>query len=215
MAVNNNAEWHDFYIMPFCDNDEFIMNGTKDWIDCEGVSSLIVEDLGEVPLLRVEESLLLDLRRIERMMRCLEVSQGVELFSCSQGRDAVRVKATRLGSDFVSNLLQGVSKFDYHFPVHEINPYIEVFYKCIDQIEGSLMLNGWTGLINEDAFNFSEKLNSLVCFARCEMSSKAFKNIKRRFNKASTKRSNSLEGCSEIAAHFWLTSDSADFQSRS
>jgi len=176
----------------FDNNDEFIMSEIKDWIDCEGVSSLIVEDLGEIPLLRVEESLLLDLRRIERMMRCLEMSQEIELFTCFRGRDAMRLKATRLGSDFVSNLRQGVSKFDYHFPVHEMNPYIEVFYKCINRLEESFMLNGWEGLINEDALRFSEKMNSLVCFARCEMSGKAFKKIKGKFDKASKKRSESL-----------------------
>ncbi|RUJ45755.1 inovirus Gp2 family protein [Pseudomonas aeruginosa] len=169
------------------------MNDTKDWIDCDGVSSLIVEEIGDVPLLRVEETLLLDLRRIERMMRCLEMSEEVELFSCSSGRNDVRVKATRLGSDFISNLLQGVSKFDYHFPVHEMNPYIEVFYRCINKLEDSSILSGWAGLINEDALSFVIQINSIICFARCEMSSKAFKKIKKRFLKASKKRSKSLE----------------------
>lgn len=174
-------------------NDEFAMNETKDWIDCEGVSSLMVEDLGEFPLLRVEESLLLDLRRIERIMCCLENSQEVELFTCFSGRDAVRVKSTRLGSDFMSTLLHGVSKFEYHFPVHEVNPYIEVFYKCVSKVEDSFISGGWAGLIDEDASRFSEMMNSLVCFARYEMSGKAFKKIKRRFAKAANKRSESLD----------------------
>lgn len=169
------------------------MGDTKDWIDCNGVSSLIVEEIGDVPLLRVEETLLLDLRRIERMMRCLEMSEEVQLFSCSNVRNDVRVKATRLGRDFISNLLQGVSKFDYHFPVHEMNPYVEVFYKCINKLEGSNMLNGWADLINEDALSFIVQMNGIVCFARCELSSKAFKKISKRFVKASKKRSKSLE----------------------
>lgn len=169
------------------------MNVTRDLFDCEGVSILIVEDVGDIPILRAEEGLLLELRRIERTMRCLEMSQDVELFSCFHARDGVRIKAARLGSDFVSNLMQGVSKFDYHFPAHEMNPYIEVFYKCINRIEDSFMLSGWAGLINEDAFSFARHMNALIGFARSEMSGKAFKKIIGKFDKASKKRSDSLE----------------------
>ena len=159
------------------------MNENKDWVDCEGVSSLIVEGLGEFPLLRVEESLLLDLRRIEKMMRRLEVCKESNLFTCFIEKGVVRIKAKRLGNDFVLSLLQGVYKFDYHFPVHEVNPYIEVFYKCIKRLDESFMFDGWEGLIDKDAMVFLEAMNRLVCFARSEMSGKVFKKLKGRFYK--------------------------------
>ncbi|WP_200639444.1 YagK/YfjJ domain-containing protein [Stutzerimonas xanthomarina] len=165
----------------------------KDWIDYEGVAGLVVEDLGEIPLLRLEESLLLDLRRIEKMMRRLEVCKESNLFTCFIEKGVVRIKAKRLGNNFVLSLLQGVCKFDYHFPVHEVNPYIEVFYKCINRLDESFMFDGWDRLIDKDAVVFLEAMNRIVCFARSEMSGKSFKKLKGRFYKASKKRSDSLD----------------------
>ncbi|WP_454865683.1 hypothetical protein [Pseudomonas umsongensis] len=164
-----------------------------DWIDNGGALDLMVEEVGGLPVLRVEESLVLELRSIEKLMCELAGSKGFLFSSCTHQRDRIKIKAERLGRNFVNELKRTKGKFERCFPSHEVNPYVEVFFKCIDRVDDIHSLKDWPTLRNGAAEAFLVRINDLVEFVRLELSSDAFKSVLKRFRKASFKRINSLE----------------------
>lgn len=164
-----------------------------DWSDGLDISNLIIEEAGGLPLLRVEESLVMELRNIEKLMRDVEASQEGLLFSCVSGRDGVRVETGRLGNYFVSKLNRGRLIFREYFPFHDINPYVEVFFKCVEKVESSILFRRWMSFRDDDAKSFSRVMNDLIAFVRQELSSNEFKAVVNRFGKASAKRADSLD----------------------
>lgn len=164
-----------------------------DWIDNGGALDLMVEEVGGLPVLRVEESLVLELRSIEKLMGELADSKGFLFSSYTHQRDGVKVKAERLGRNFVNELKRNKGMFERCFPSHEVNPYVEVFFKCIDRVDDLHSLNVWPTLRNGAAEAFLGLMNELVEFVRLELSSGVFKAFLKRFRKASFKRINSLE----------------------
>ena len=165
-----------------------------DWIDNGGALDLMVEEVGGLPVLRVEESLVLELRSIEKLMCELAVSKGFLFSSCTHKRDRIKIKAERLGRNFVNELKRNKVIFERCFPSHEVNPYVELFFKCIDRIDDLHSLKVWPTLRSGAAEAFLVRMNDLVEFVRLELSSDAFKAVMKRFRKASFKRVNSLEG---------------------
>ncbi|MQT52067.1 MULTISPECIES: YagK/YfjJ domain-containing protein [Pseudomonas] len=165
-----------------------------DWIDNGGVLDLMIEEVGGLPVLRVEESLVLELRSIEKLMYELAGSKGFLFSSCTHQRDGVKVKTERLARFFVDKLKRGVRVFERCFPSHEVNPYVEVFFRCADRVDDLHSLRVWRTLRDGAAEAFIGRMNDLVEFVRLELSSDAFKAILKRFRKASFKRINSLEG---------------------
>lgn len=165
-----------------------------DWIDNGGVLDLMVDEVGGLPALRVEESLVLKLRSIEKLMYEIAGSKGFLFSSCTHQRDGVKVKTERLGRYFVDKLKRGVGVFERCFPSHEVNPYVEVFFRCADRVDDLHSLRVWRTLRDGAAEAFIGQMNDLIEFVRLELSSDAFKAILKRFRKASFKRINSLEG---------------------
>ena len=84
--------------------------------------------------------------------------------------------------------------FESYFPSHEVNPYVEVFFKCVDRVDELHLLRAWRDLRNGAAEDFLVRMNDLVEFVRLELASDAFKAVLKRFRKASFKRVSSLEG---------------------
>ena len=165
-----------------------------DWIDNEGALDLMVEEVGGVPVLRVEEGLVLELRSIEKLMCELAGSKGFLFTSFTCRRDGVKVKAEKLGRYFVGKLKRGKGMLEQYFPSHEVNPYVEVFFRSVDRVNDLHLLKVWPTLCNGEAEAFLVRMNALVEFVRLELSSDAFKGVLKRFRKASLKRINSLEG---------------------
>lgn len=165
-----------------------------DWIDNGGPLDLMVEEVGGLLVLRVEESLVLELRSIEKLMCELAGSKGFLFSSFACKRDGIKVKAERLGRYFVDKLKRGKGMLEQYFPSHEVNPYVEVFFKCIDRLDDLYSLKVWLELRNGAAEAFLVRMNDLVEFVRLELTSDAFKAVLKRFRKASFKRVNSLEG---------------------
>ncbi|WP_454838286.1 YagK/YfjJ domain-containing protein [Pseudomonas mohnii] len=170
------------------------MIGEVDWIDNGGALDLMVEEVEGLPVLRVEESLVLELRSIEKLMCELAGSKGFLFSSCTHKRDGVKVKVERLGRYFVDKLKRGKGMFERCFPSHEVNPYVEVFFKCVDRVDDLHLLRVWRTLRSVTAEAFLGIMNDLVEFVRLELSSDDFKAVLKRFRKASFKRINSLEG---------------------
>lgn len=170
------------------------MIGEVDWIDNGGALDLMVEEVEGLPVLRVEESLVLELRSIEKLMCELAGSKGFLFSSCTHKRDGVKVKVERLGRYFVDKLKRGKWMFERCFPSHEVNPYVEVFFKCVDRVDDLHLLRVWRTLRSVTAEAFLGIMNDLVEFVRLELSSDDFKAVLKRFRKASFKRVNSLEG---------------------
>ena len=115
-----------------------------DWIDNGGALDLMVEEVGGLPVLRVEESLVLELRSIEKLMCELAGSKGFLFSSCTHQRDRIKIKAERLGRNFVNELKRKKGKFERCFPSHEVNPYVEVFSNVL--IESMIFIHSKTGL---------------------------------------------------------------------
>ena len=165
-----------------------------DWIDNGGSLDLMVEEVGGLPVLRVEESLVLELRSIEKLMCELADSKGFLFSSYTHQLYGVKVKAERLGRYFVDKLKRGKGMLEQYFPCHVVNPYVEVFFRCVDRVDELHSLRVWRDLRNGAAEAFSVRMNDLVEFVRLELASDAFKAVLKRFRKASVKRVNSLEG---------------------
>ncbi|OKO46507.1 hypothetical protein BMH52_20445 [Pseudomonas sp. BTN1] len=154
----------------------------------------MVEEVGGLPVLRVEESLVLELRSIEKLMCELADSKGFLFSSYTHQLYGVKVKAERLGRYFVDKLKRGKGMLEQYFPCHVVNPYVEVFFRCVDRVDELHSLRVWRDLRNGAAEAFSVRMNDLVEFVRLELASDAFKAVLKRFRKASVKRVNSLEG---------------------
>ena len=165
-----------------------------DWIDNGGSLDLMVEEVGGLPVLRVEESLVLELRSIEKLMCELADSKGFLFSSYTHQLYGVKVKAERLGRYFVDKLKRGKGMLEQYFPCHVVNPYVEVFFRCVDRVDELHSLRAWRDLRNGAAEAFLVRMNDLVEFVRLELASDAFKAVLKRFRKASVKRVNSLEG---------------------
>ena len=165
-----------------------------DWIDNGGSLDLMVEEVGGLPVLRVEESLVLELRSIEKLMCELADSKGFLFSSYTHQLYGVKVKAERLGRYFVDKLKRGKGMLEQYFPCHVVNPYVEVFFRCVDRVDELHSLRVWRDLRNGAAEAFSVRMNDLVEFVRLELASDAFKAVLKRSRKASVKRVNSLEG---------------------
>ncbi|NMX73298.1 inovirus Gp2 family protein [Pseudomonas sp. WS 5532] len=165
-----------------------------DWIDNGGSLDLMVEEVGGLPVLRVEESLVLELRSIEKLMCELADSKGFLFSSYTHQLYGVKVKAERLGRYFVDKLKRGKGMLEQYFPCHVVNPYVEFFFRCVDRVDELHSLRVWRDLRNGAAEAFLVRMNDLVEFVRLELASDAFKAVLKRFRKASVKRVNSLEG---------------------
>lgn len=169
------------------------MDHELDWIDEEGIQCLIVGNSNGYPVLRIEEGLILELRGIERLIREIAESQDILFSINTQSRSGGKVSCGRLGRSFVARLKKGVSMFKQNLPHHEVNPYVELFFKLVDDFRRLYHFVNLDAMRGVEAENFVRTMNDLASKARSELSSDSFKAIIKRFKKASLKRSKSLD----------------------
>lgn len=139
----------------------------------------------------IEDGLLGRLKVIEPLV--IEVINGDEqLFSVikqANGRLSVRASAT--GKFLLKILRNGQIDFYYYFPVHEINPYVELLFGCSKKVHNlMLLLYPSSGADVERAVM---ALNDVVEDIRTMGTGRDFKRLISRFSKAADKRAKSLD----------------------
>ena len=172
-----------------CDISGDLCSHDLDWIDEEGVQCLIAGNASGVPVLRVEEGLILELRGIERLVREIADSQDILFTIYPQRHSKGKVNCGRLGRSFVSRLRRGASIIEQNLPHHEVNPYVEVFFKIAEEFRCICHFVNLDALRGSEAEEFVQVMNDFVLKIRNELSSDSFKAVIKRFKKASSKRS--------------------------
>jgi hypothetical protein len=142
----------------------------------------------------IEDGLLRNLKMIEPVM--LEVIRGdVTLFWSSVCRDRGLVfRSTPTGKLVLAILIRGQAEFNYYFPMHDLNPYVALLFKCADKINRPLLISNPVNVAPCDVLEFVKMMNYLIEDIRVESSSSEFKRLVNRFSKAEIKRAASLDG---------------------
>ncbi|MCG4453293.1 inovirus Gp2 family protein [Pseudomonas sp. MMS21-TM103] len=152
-------------------------------------------DVEERPLLEVavEDGLLGRLKVIEPLV--VEITSSDEqLFSVIKSADGkLGFQASLIGKRLLKVLSNGQGEFAYYFPVHELNPYVDLLFSCARGIESTLLFSTPTRSRPEQLESAVEALNGLVDDMRQMASGHQFKRLIRGFAKAANKRAKSLD----------------------
>ncbi|SFP21357.1 YagK/YfjJ domain-containing protein [Pseudomonas borbori] len=141
----------------------------------------------------VEDGLLGRLKLIEPLVVELINSdeQLFHVFERVNGKLAFQSSAT--GKRLLKVLSNGQSEFAYYFPVHELNPYVDLLFGCARRTASSLLLSDPAKAHPEELERVVRVLNGLVDDLRVIASGSEFKRLIRGFEKAANKRARSLD----------------------
>ena len=141
----------------------------------------------------VEDGLLGQLKLIEPLVVEV-VSSSDELFTTAQRVNGnITLKSSSTGTKLLSVLSKGQSEFTYYFPVHELNPYVDLLFTCAGRVTNPLLFSHATRTHPSEVLSTVEALSALVADIRRAAQDRDFKRLVRNFSKASTKRTKSLE----------------------
>ncbi|WP_165904658.1 inovirus-type Gp2 protein [Pseudomonas sp. JUb52] len=168
-----------------------IMLYGTDWLASVELEKLIIEEHKGSECFHLEESLILEVRNIERLMQMIGGSEEPLFFFDSLKEGAVICR--KFGRSLYTLLRRGVVTITHTLPYHEMNPYVEVYFKHVDKLSSFCEFWPVDAMRGKVAESFVLAANDLVSELRCELSSADFKSILKRFKRASLKRTKGLE----------------------
>ncbi|MEP4533515.1 MAG: inovirus-type Gp2 protein [Cyclobacteriaceae bacterium] len=102
-------------------------------------------------------------------------------------------KANKLGKKLISVLRTGEAEFEYHFPIHTLNPYAELLFRCAARAVDPYLPTYLHSILPHETQLAVIALNQLVEDIRNEARSVDFQKLIRRFSRAEKKRTTSLD----------------------
>jgi len=168
-----------------------IMLYGADWLASVELEKLIIEEHKGSEDFHLEQSLILEVRNIERLMQMVGSSEELLFYFIPLKEGAVVCR--KLGRSLYALLRRGVVTITHTLPYHEMNPYVEVYFKHVDKLSSFCEFWPIDAMRGEVAESFVLAANDLVSELRCELSSADFKSILKRFKRASLKRTKGLE----------------------
>lgn len=163
----------------------------NDWLASVELEKLVFEEHKGSECFHLEESLILEVKNIERLMQM--IGSSVEPLFSFNPRKEEAVVCRNLGRRLFTVLRRGVATITHTLPYHEMNPYVEVYFKHADKLSSFCEFWPIDAMRGKVAESFVLAANDLVSELRCELSSADFKSILRRFKRASLKRTKGLE----------------------
>jgi len=141
----------------------------------------------------VEDGLLGQLKIIEPLV--VEIINSDEqlfhVFERASGKLAFQSSAT--GKRLLKVLSNGQSEFAYYFPLHELNPYVDLLFGCAGRFASPLLFSCAAKVPSNAVPQAVEALNRLVEDMRKTALDHKFKRLVRGFSKAASKRAKSLD----------------------
>lgn len=141
--------------------------------------------------LTVEDDLIKSLKRIDRVVKSIVECDG-DLFDVRLRGGKPTLVSMRLGKALLSVLFIGGSEYSYYFPLHNVSPYADLLFRCVERLEDPFLPYMVNNLLAHEIDKAVCFLNELVDDIKSEAHSAQFKQTIRRFDKAARKRSKSL-----------------------
>lgn len=141
----------------------------------------------------IEDELLDDLKKIDKLVRALIASDEVLYSVVRNWKGLPKLVSRGLGGKLLNVIAKGKFDFEYHFPLHTLNPYIELLFGCLDEFEGL-----WYGVNLDKVFpdqveRLVAVLNDFVGTIRQKASEEQFSTTANRFKYAAERRKISLD----------------------
>ncbi len=157
----------------------------------DGVTSDVEE--GQFLEVTVEDGLLGQLKLIEPLAVEI-IGSDEQLFAAVKRTDGkLAFKASSTGKRLLKVLSNGQSEFTYCFPVHELNPYVDLLFSCAGRVASPLLFSNATRVHSSEVLKTVEILSGLVADIRRAALGHDFKSLVRNFSKAASKRAKSLD----------------------
>ncbi|WP_417516357.1 YagK/YfjJ domain-containing protein [Marinobacter sp.] len=152
-----------------------------------------VDDNAEIDdrALTVEDDLIKRLKRIDRVVKSV-VECDEDLFYVRLRGGKPTLGSLRLGKALISVLVVGEYEYSYYFPLHNVSPYADLLFRCVERLEDPFLPYMINNLLAHEIGRAVCFLNELVDDIKSEAHSTKFKKTIRRFDKAARKRSKSL-----------------------
>lgn len=160
-----------------------------------GLDDYSPDSSGEIAYqeMAIEESLLTKLKMIEPLVLKVINSDGRLFYSIERRSGALAFQSTALGKQLLVALRSGQASFYYYFPLHDVNPYVGLLFRCAERVDNPLFFSYVTKVLSNEVSKAVEIMNGLVDDMKREASSDKFKSVIRKFSKAADKRAKSLD----------------------